>query len=164
MDQSTNECSHVGMPDLVSIPMGTEMPGFEELRRFRDHGEPYWWLWAGECPACGQRWLVAQEERVNDVVVMRRLDEPETTRLIDDGIWPDDFDSYERLIRISQQVQRFRFGNPDEQLRDVIDLANARPGISVSDLADLLNLDKAAALTLSKKAVSEHGAQVALSA
>lgn len=66
-------CPHPGMPDLATVPMAPEMPGFVELVRVKDRGMPYWWLWAGYCPVCGQDWLVAQEERMNDFVALRRL-------------------------------------------------------------------------------------------
>jgi len=36
---------------------------------------PFWWLVLYGCRSCGQGWLVAQEERHNDIFCMRRLDE-----------------------------------------------------------------------------------------
>jgi len=41
-----------------------------------------------------------------------------------------------------------------------VDLAKARPGILVDELADLLNLDQASALELAERAVRVHGVTI----
>jgi hypothetical protein len=66
-------CRCVTLANVTVVEMGS--PGDEvgtiEVRRSR--GEPWWWLWCGECSGCGQWWLVGQEERQNDVFCLRRL-------------------------------------------------------------------------------------------
>ena len=106
-------CYCVRLCDLDVVDMGTfhaPMPAFEQDRDWRHadvlgtfeevrrRGQPYWWLSATRCTACGQAWLVGQEERVHDVFCLRRLDEVEVRAIDEDDRWPTDFDTYERLL------------------------------------------------------------------
>jgi hypothetical protein len=141
--------------------MAVEMPGFAELTELRKRGMPYWWLWAANCPLCGQHCLVAQEERQNDTIVMRRLSDDEARAIVADDIWPADFDKYETLLRIgARQERQFRFMNPVEQLPYILDLARERPGISVEDLASLFNLEPPMALELARRAACESDVSI----
>jgi hypothetical protein len=158
-------CRCITLPNVAVIDMGEESEivlGTIEERRSR--GEPFWWLWCGECTRCGQWWLVAQEERQNDVFCLRRLAVDEATALLENKIWPPDFDSYEALLRLGLKAgKRVRFAEPEEanSLRwTIADLAKARPGIRVSELAELLNLEIDTALTLAKRAVRNDGAVI----
>ena len=123
-----------------------------------------WWLWCGECTRCGQWWLIGQEERQNDVFCLRRLADAERTALVDTDRWPSDFDTYEALLRLGLEAGwTVRFVDPEQakSLRWTIeDLAKARPGIRVSQLARLLNLDMELAETLARRAVREDGAVI----
>ena len=98
---SALECQCITLPNVAVVDMGDEservLATIEE-RQSRD--EPFWWLWCGECTRCGQWWLVAQEERQNDVFCLRRLADGEATALVEHNIWPSDFDSYEALLRL----------------------------------------------------------------
>src|SRR5437763_16691532 len=65
-------------------------------------------------------------------------------------------DWYERLLEIGREAGRaWRFAEPmDSSLQfTVTDLARERPGIRVSELASLLNLDPAMANNLARRAV-----------
>lgn len=131
------------------------MDTFEEVRR---RGQPYWWLSASRCTACGQAWLVGAEERVNDLYCLRRLAGSELRAIEGQDRWPEDFDRYERLIRIGRNAGRnFQFIDPlNSSLGDTLtDLARARPGIKVSELAALLNLYYDEAVELARRAVAE---------
>ena len=78
----------------------------------RSRGEPWWWLWCGECSRCGQWWLVGQEERQNDVYCLRRLDADEVNELLQNNVWPSDFDRYESLLRLGRDAGvMFRFAD-----------------------------------------------------
>ena len=153
-------CPHPGFSRLVTIPVDVEMPGFRELQMLRD--SQLWWLWIDHCPICGENWLVAQEEEINDVIVMRRLSQDDMDSILARGIWPDCFNRYDDVIRIAQEAQRFHFFRPQDQLGQVCMLASERPGISVNDLADMLNMNYSETLKLAQRAVSEFNVQISL--
>ena len=155
------ECRCVTLPNVAVIDMGEESePVLATIEERRSRGEPFWWLWCGECTRCGQWWLVAQEERQNDVFCLRRLADDDATALVEHNIWPSDFDSYEALLRLGLTAGKsVRFAEPEEakSLRwTIVDLAKARPGVRVSELAELLNLDIDMAETLAKRAVEDE--------
>jgi len=161
----TDECRCITLPKLAVIDMGEESnQALATIERRRARGEPFWWLWAGECTCCAQWWLVGQEERQNDVFCLRRLDDGEANALVEHNIWPSDFDSYEVLLRLSMEAGKsVRFVEPEtaKSLRSTIeDLARARPGICVSELAELLNLDVDTAKRLARRVVHEEGVLV----
>ena len=158
-------CRCMTVPNVAVLGMGEESErvlGTIERRRAR--GNPFWWLWCGECIHCGQWWLIAQEERQNDVFCLRRLGDAEVRLLQENDIWPADFDSYETLLRLALKAGwSVRFADPEnaKSLRwTIADLAKARPGLKVSDLAQLLNLDIDLARILAERAVREDGAVI----
>ena len=162
---SALECRCMTVPDVAVIDMGRESEAvLATIEQQRSRGEPFWWLWCGECSRCGQWWLVAQEERQNDVVCLHRLADAEATALVENNVWPPDFDSYEVLLRLGFDAGKsVRFADPEEAdaLRwTIADLAKARPGIRVSELAELLNLEVEIARVLAKRAVRDDGAEI----
>jgi len=61
---SALECRCITLPTVAVIDMGEESePVLATIEQRRSRGEPFWWLWCGECTRCGQWWLVGQEER-----------------------------------------------------------------------------------------------------
>ena len=162
---SALECQCITLPNVSVVDMGHESEGvLASIERRRSRGEPIWWLWSGECTRCGQWWLVAQEERQNDVFCLRRLTGDDVTRLVERNVWPPDFDSYEALLRLGLDAGKsVRFADPEQasSLRwTIADLAKARPGIRVSELAELLNLEIDTARVLAKRAVRDDGALI----
>jgi hypothetical protein len=152
------ECSR--LDDLAVIPMGCDDKVSHTLNWVQKRGMPWWWLHAWACKTCGQVWLVAQEERHNDLFILRRLDPAATDRLIRDGIWPPDFDRYETLLEIGRAAGhsvRFLDVADSPLLHTVADLTKERPGIRVSDLASLLNLEPATAADLARQVVQRFG-------
>jgi hypothetical protein len=108
--------------------------------------------------------LVAQEERHNDLFILRRLDKAETDGLLAGGVWPSDFDRYETLLEIGRAAgHSVRFADVANSplLHTVTDLARERPGISVPELASLLNLDLPVADGLARYAVESAGVVIA---
>lgn len=155
MEASGCECDH--LDDLAVIPMGRHDDVFRTLQLSLRRGLPQWWLSAFTCSACGQTWLVGQEERHNDVFILLRLDEAVAGRLLGEGVWPPDFDRFERLLEIGRAAgHAVRFLNVLDSplLHTVADLAQERPGIRVSELASLLNLEPAVAAELARQVVS----------
>lgn len=164
---SSLPCRCVTLANVAVVEMGS--PGdqvLETIEERRSRGEPWWWLWCGECSRCSQWWLVGQEERQNDVFCLRRLDADETNDLIQNNVWPSDFDRYESLLRLGHDAGvMFRFADPEEasSLRwTMADLAKARPGIRVAELASLLNLEPDTARILAERAIREDGVVIQL--
>ena len=155
MELTACECGR--LEDLAIVPMGHHDDVFRTLNTVRTRGMPWWWLYASTCTTCGQTWLVAQEERHNDLFILRRLDPAAKERLLHDGVWLPDFDKYETLLEIGRaaghSVRYFDVAD-SPLLHTVSDLAKARPGIKVSELASLLNIDPAVACDLARQVES----------
>jgi hypothetical protein len=164
MLSSSLPCRCVTLSSHAVVDMGEESDQcLASVERRYTRGEPLWWLWAGECTRCGQWWLVAQEERHNDVFCLRRMSSSEGQDLAQ-GVWPPDFDTYESLLRLGKEAgRRVDFVDPEsaKSLRwTIADLANARPGIRSSELASLLNLDPDLAAALSERAIREDKVEI----
>lgn len=151
------------IPKLAVIDMGRHQAIFQTLERVRDRGGPYWWLYACECRACGTTWVVAQEERQNDIFILRKLESAATELLLQDNVWPTDFERYETLLEIGREWGRHvRFADPESSslVWTITDLARDRPGIAVSRLAWLLNLTPETASNLARKVVDREGVDI----
>jgi hypothetical protein len=159
-------CECVALPDIAVIDMGNEGEALLYFEQVRNRGEPYWWLHAARCSMCGTGWLVAQEERHNDVFVLRRLTADELKALAAQDNWPPDFDTYETLLRLGRDTGRsVRYADPvgsSDLEWTMADLARQRPGINVGELAELLNLDDVTAAMIARKAIRTHGVSIRL--
>src|SRR5262249_46744491 len=98
----TPGCECGRLDNLAVVPMGHHDGVFRTLQLVRKRGMPQWWLGACTCSACGQTWLIAQEERHNDLFILRRLDAAAAGRLLGEGAWPPDFDRFETLLEIGR--------------------------------------------------------------
>jgi hypothetical protein len=147
--------------------MGHHEEVFRTLDQVRHRGSPWWWLLSFKCRACGQDWLVASEERQNDVYILRRLDATTADRIASENVWPPDFDRYETLLEIGKAAGRWaRFPDVADSplLHTITDLARERPGIRVTELASLLNLDPAVADDLARQVVETAGVTITFDA
>ena len=161
-------CVCVLLPDIAVVFMG-DYTLYEEvcqtLRQLRKRGNPYEWVSAERCSHCGQWWLVGTEEGHIDVLCLRRLT-PEAGNLVLGGTWPSDFDKYATLLRLAKAAGRVGawFGGIDPSLSSIpmtiARLARETPGIHVSELAELLNLDLSAATMFAEKTVREKGVRI----
>jgi hypothetical protein len=136
---------------------------FQYMEEVTRRGEPFWWLSLEHCRECHQWWLVASEERHNDVYCLRRLDRQIADEILNKNSWPDCFDRYETLLRLGYDTGRsVRFVDPmDSSMAwTIADLAKERPGITISEIAKLLNLDMELAKDLAKKAVRNEGVKI----
>lgn len=158
---SNLRCECVTLRDLTDVGMGEGddiVLRTLELRARR--GAPLWWLSGYQCIECDQWWLVASESRQNDVYFLKRLSLEQGQQILEKQQWPKDFDSFEHLLRLgAQRGHRWSFVDPlDSSLVwTTIDLARERPGINVSELAKLLNLDLPVAEQIAKTAVRDEG-------
>jgi hypothetical protein len=142
--------------------MGQHNDVFRTLQMVRKRGMPWWWLYASTCTACGQTWLVAQEDH-NDLFIMLRLSQLATEQLLRDENWPSDFDRYERLLEIGRRAgHSVRYLNAADSplLHNITELACERPGLRVSELALLLNLDQSIASDLAHQVVHTAGLRI----
>lgn len=141
-DQSN--CLCVRYPDLTVFTMGHHKDFIASLETTRRRGESHWWLHTEECQSCGQSWLMASEERVNDVYILRRLRPRESEAIRVESRWPPDFDRYETLLEIGRDAGlQWTFVDPlnSSLVHTARDLARERPQIGEYELASLLNVD-----------------------
>jgi len=161
---SSMSCECSALPNTAVIPMACPGDAISRFDEIRLRGKPYWWLGVSRCAACGTPWLVAQEERQNDVFIFRRLTEVQFSDILSDNRWPDDFDKYETLLRLSREAgHQAIFFDPigDSSLAWTMgDLARERPWIRLSELAELLNLDLETAAVIADEAITSHGALI----
>ena len=151
----TCHCPHV--EDAAVIDMTAPYPLFRTLRDIKRRGNPWWWLGLSVCQECRQGWLVASEEAQNDVYCLLRLTKEQVTGIVEQEQWPTDFDRYEVLLemgRAAGHAVRFGKGNDSPLIDTVKLLAEQRPGISVRELARLLNLTVAEAERIAQKVVN----------
>lgn len=104
-----------------------------------------------KCRDCGQHWLVAQDERIYDNFYLKRISPARARGIIADSRWPDDFISYERVLRLGRTLgQPWRFLDPHSQalVWTAEDLLKERPDISVEEIAYLPGIEPEAAARL----------------
>jgi hypothetical protein len=152
MDQQTRdgmpagECCCATLPDLAVVPMGggrLDERVFNTLEHVQDHGGDLWWLYLSKCSACGENWMIAQEERIFDDYFLKRLSNEEARQIVSESTWPPDFITYERVLKVGKALsQPCIFLNPlDDSLAwTAADLRKARPDITVEEIADLLGV------------------------
>jgi hypothetical protein len=160
-EMSPLKCECVTLPDLAVVDMGDHQAVFATLDESAVRGAPFWWLGLFTCRVCSQGWLVAQEERQNDVFCMRRLGAETVSGILARSVWPDEFDKYENLLVIGRRFGRsVRFVDPrgsSSLAATLADLARDRPGIKLSELCTLLNLERKVAEELAHAVVAaEH--------
>jgi hypothetical protein len=157
-------CECLSLPNQLVVDMaspGAVMNAFESIA---NRGEPLWWMEASRCAECHTPWLVGHEELQNDLFLLRRLSESEAREILDNRVWPQDFDQYEFMIRLGRDAgHSVRWVDPisdSSLLRTVTLIAGQRSGVRVSELAELLNLDFETASTIAEQAMIENGATI----
>ncbi len=125
---------------------------FATLDEVRKHGGEQWWLYASTCSACGQDWMVAQDERIHDNFVLKRVTPAIMKGIVHASEWPEDFLRFERVLRLEREFGKVaRFMNPRDSalVETAADLRRERPDISIEDIAFVLAIstDSAARLT-----------------
>lgn len=142
----TATCICATLGDLAVVPMGGD--GLDErffatVESILGHGGEQWWLHLARCAACGQDWMLAQEERIYDDHFVKRLSREQAEAILGGGAWPPDFLTYEAVLRIGQaRSSPCHFLDPraGSLLWAVEDLQKARPGIGSDEIAELLGI------------------------
>jgi hypothetical protein len=148
------DCCCRSLPNLAVIPMGGDGQDervFATLNNIRDHSAHLWWLYLSKCSACEQDWLVAQDDRIYDNYYLKRLDREEGQDIAEGVRWPDDFISYERVLRLGRTLsQAWTFVDPQSPalIATAEDLRKERPDITVEEIAYLLAIKPKAAARL----------------
>lgn len=157
-------CCHT-LPNLADVGMGEHNHIFKSLLEKAKYGDPLWWLWLAECEACKQFWMIGSEERINDVFVMNRLSLSTAQKILNESIWPDDFKTFESLLRIGRERgHSVRFVDPISPalVSTVIDLATTKPGISVQEISKLLQISLEQTKALVTEAMKDSFIKIAL--
>ena len=123
---------------------GLDQRFFATIREIRPYGRDLWWLHLSRCKICEQNWMIAQEERIYDDYMLKRLTTEDTRQIVGNDKWPDDFLTYEKVLKIGQKLSKAcRFDDPmSYSLMDTIrDLRLNRPNITTAEIAALLDID-----------------------
>lgn len=139
-------CCCASLQDLAVVPMGGE--GMDErvfatLATVCEHGGDQWWLYLSKCSACGQTWMVAQEERIFDDFFLRRMTAEQARSICEDGSWPDEFLTYEALLKTGRDLSQpciYLDSMSSALFATAEDLRKARPDITVEEVAYLLGI------------------------
>ena len=143
--------------------MENENDNIFSLIKLKDRGNNIWWLYLSQCEICKEYWLVAQEERHNDCFCLKRLDNETAIKILNDNIWPSIFDKYEYLLQIEMEAGKsVRFWDPlNSSLKYTIeDLTIEHPGIKLSWIAKLLNIDINLAKDIAKKVTINNSLKI----
>lgn len=134
---------------------------FATIENVVDHGGDAWWLHLSQCHACGQHWMIAQEERIFDEHFLRRLNINEANRISTNGEWPAEFLSYERVLKIGHAMGIrpcvFLERLSPSLVWTAEDLRKERPDISVEEVGLLLGVTAAQAKRLLASDPAGHG-------
>ena len=150
MTTTACRCALFKAIDVDEFHSESPVSRFERLAK---RPEPQWWLSLSRCSDCGQQWLVGQEERLNDVYVIKRLEDEEADAVAK-GRWPTNFDRYEDLLCIGKDHgYAAGYADPNETLPICIDLVGQNPSILPETVAELINvtLDQARRLVATAK-------------
>lgn len=166
-DRAPLACQCLTLANLTAVDMGEiKKSVFQTLEQEASRGEPYWWLSVYRCKQCVEWWLVACEERHNDVFLLKRIAQEEARQIVEHDRWPSDFDRYETLLRMGRDLgHTVSYEDPlgSVILADTMaDVARQRPGITLGELAELLNLDLDTAEQVARKVVAEEKVRICL--
>jgi len=144
--QSPEGCCCSSQPDLAVVPIGgdgLDRRVFASLKRVAIHGGKQWWLYLSSCLICSQDWMIAQDERIYDNYYLRRLSTAAKEEIVDKSLWPNEFTTYERVLRLGRtQGQIWTFDDPVSPALTTTaeDLRRERPDITVEEIAYLLGI------------------------
>ena len=150
-------CACSELQDFAVVPMGghdgLDARVFETLENLKDHGGREWWLYLSQCSACGQGWIVAQEERIHDNYYLKRVAQTTMDQIVLHDVWPNDFMRFEDVIRLGPENAKFAvFLNPKDLTDTVQELFDDRPDISAKELSYLLCVPERKASRLMRQA------------
>jgi hypothetical protein len=132
----------------MAIRMGSDGLDEEWLATTDDvceHGGEQWWLSLVKCRRCGCSWMVAQESRIFDAYILRRLDGQRADQIVESGRWPAEFQTYEGVLAVGRGLLEpcrfFELLSPS-LVYTVEDLVKRRPRIPASEVGYLIGLSE----------------------
>ncbi|WP_294290673.1 hypothetical protein [uncultured Sphingomonas sp.] len=134
-------------------PDGFDDRVFSTLDQVRNHGGDQWWLYASTCRSCGQDWMIAQDERIHDNFLLKRIEPSIMQGIVQASCWPEDFTRFENVLRIERESGKIaQFLNPFDPalIATVADLRRERPDISIDDIAFVLGLSADSSASLAR--------------
>ncbi|QPD00152.1 hypothetical protein [Qipengyuania soli] len=155
MAKAECECSTLGVFHIVGMgdSEGRDKRIFASLENVINYGEDKWWLYVSRCSACGQDWMIAQEERIHDFYYLRRLSHDEMQKISAQNEWPPDFLSFEEVIKLGPDNSHVATFFDANDLTDTIkELMEARAEITASEVAYLFCLSEREAKRLMDRA------------
>lgn len=124
---------------------------FSSLKETIKHDGDRWWLYVSTCLVCRQDWMVAQDERIYDNFYLRRIRPELLHEITDFNWWPEEFLTYERVLRLGKATRRywsFLDARSPALVTTAEDLRRERPEITIEEIADLLAISAAQATNL----------------
>lgn len=143
---TVGECCCKALADNPVIPMGgigLDELVFASFRQTVRYGGDQWWLYVSTCLACRQNWMIAQDERIYDNYYLRRISPAQLQEIEDFGLWPDEFLTYEHVLKLGKaagDVWAFLEPRSLALVTAAEDLRRERPDISVEEIASLLSV------------------------
>ncbi|MBI2519298.1 MAG: hypothetical protein HYV97_02725 [Bdellovibrio sp.] len=165
------KCRCIELRDLDYVDMtGDSETGYlsymNTIHEIKARGGELWWLYLARCGECQQSWLVASDTRINDIFILKRVEEIDVEKILGDDVWPRDFDSYaDVLVFGCKSGKQARFADPMNSPSlawTMIDIAKEKPGMSVSYFAKLLNVDRTTAIALAEIVMKTEGIVIKL--
>lgn len=140
------DCECITRRNLDIADLGSaEAKWLHTLEEIKKYGKSRRWLSLDFCKKCSQHWLVAAEERQNDIYCYKRLTKLEAENVIQRNEWPSYFESLEKLILMGNINGSFVIHTDplNSSLTCTIkELKEARPSITIKEIASLLNINK----------------------
>ena len=142
--QARPDCCCKSLPDLAVVPMGgdgLDERVFASLDQILAHGGDQWWLYISSCQVCSQSWMIAQDERIYDNFYLRRLSPSVCREIVENAHWPDEFLTYEQVLRLGRTMSRpVTFLDPRSPalVCTAEDLRRERARISLEEISYLL--------------------------
>ncbi|WP_325230356.1 hypothetical protein [Sphingobium sp.] len=151
------DCYCGSLPDLAVVPMGSD--GLDErvfasFERLVEHGGDQWWLYVSNCHRCSQDWMIASDERIYDNHYLRRITPSVRQAAVENGRWPDEFMTYEQVLRIGRTMSTpwtFLDRRSPGLVWTAEDLRREKPDISFAEIAYLLGIPEPDAVRLLQK-------------
>ena len=143
-------CKSLSDSSHIAMGCGDELDDnfFRTVKNVKDFGPSKWWLYMAQCTGCQQNWLVAQEELIFDEYFLVRLSQTQAREIFENNMWPEQFSSYEAVLRAGGSVVNHC------QFFDTVawslvwsaeELRKERPDITITEIAELLGITESRA-------------------
>ena len=148
-------CECLLLSDDNVTHMGSELDEkvFATLDKIKSYGQSKWWLDYFKCKICNQPWLVAEDQRINDVNYLKRITTSDEEGIINNNAWPPYFQTYAELFKIAKKYNiKVRWLDHASSLEWAVeDMIAENKHITVKEIAYLLDIKIKLAKKIYKK-------------